>query len=267
MIVSINPRDPRCSPAQSPARAAPLSLSPSILPHPTISLTREITAFISVFYDKIIFRLTLFKLFICNYLKTQLAHFTFPMLHSCQTCSVFLKWGKLNSPGSQPGLQLHPGCSIQASRHDGPGGDLHQGGVSLQAAQQLRADPGRQIHPQISGRWLRPDRGESWSGCSFVTVSDGHGQLSCGNGKKQNVTWFMAFSSSLSFYIYVFKEHSVFCHYYFPLLTEEPSKDLLKSSDKSSSPLGWFWYWWCNTSLVKHFKIFHLSSTSQLRSV
>lgn len=43
---------------------------------------------------------------------------------------------------------------------DGRGGDLHQGGVSLQAAQQLRAGPGRQVHPQVPGRRLRADRGK-----------------------------------------------------------------------------------------------------------
>lgn len=39
--------------------------------------------------------------------------------------------------------------------------DLHQGGVSLQAAQQLRAGPGGQVHPQVPGRGLRFVRGES----------------------------------------------------------------------------------------------------------
>lgn len=187
------------------------------------------------FYNKIPFRLTPFKLFICNYLKTQWAHFTFLMLHSCPPC-VFLNWGRFIWPGSQPGLQLHPGCSIQASRHDGRGGDLHQGGVPLQAAQQIRTGPGRQIHPQISGRRLRPDRGETCSGGSFVTVSL---SVRCPwptfmwewtgmkvKSKMSPDSW--PLSSSLSFYIYVFsKEHSLFCHYYyFPFLTEELSKYL-----------------------------------------
>jgi len=49
------------------------------------------------------------------------------------------------------------------SAEDGrPGGVHHQGGVPLQAPEQLRGGPRRQIHPQVPGGGRRHHRGESF---------------------------------------------------------------------------------------------------------
>lgn len=53
-----------------------------------------------------------------------------------------------------------PGTAAPAERHGGRSRDVHQGGVSLQAAQQRRAGPRWQVRPQVPGRRLRSDCGE-----------------------------------------------------------------------------------------------------------
>lgn len=103
-------------------------------------------------------------------------------------------------------------------RDGGRSRDMHQGSVPLQAAQQRRAGPRRQVHPQVPGRRLRSACGElaslwrsNWARMDFsgpsspgVTLLKKLRKQSFGN----QIDFFLLFSCLFSLSLFFFNAPS-----------------------------------------------------------